>query len=80
MILSTIFSWEMFLKSKSQVETVSHEVGTIHADVPYEDEPLADESWLEQYNRELRKSEEKERELLCQLEGSVGQSCILASD
>ena len=71
MILNTIFSREMLLKSKAQVETLSHEVGAIRADVPYEDEPLADESWLEQYNRELRENEEKERELLRRLEGSV---------
>ena len=50
----------------SQVETVSHEVGAIHADVP-----LTGKSWLKQYNRESREIEEKERELLWRLEGSV---------
>ena len=62
MILNTIFSREMFLKS----ETVSHDVGKIRAD-----EPLADESWLEEYNRESRENEDKERELLWRLEGSI---------
>ena len=31
------------------------------ADVPYADEPLADEAWLAEYNEELRKNEEQER-------------------
>ena len=55
----------------SRAETVSHYVGKIHADVPCKDGPFADESRLEEYNRELRENEEEEREFLRQLEGSI---------
>ena len=40
------------------------------ADVPYADEPLADEAWLAEYNEELRKNEEQEREFSRRFEGS----------
>ena len=40
------------------------------ADVPYADEPLADEAWLAEYNEELRENEEQEREFSRRLEGS----------
>ena len=40
------------------------------SDQPYHDEPLADEGWLAQYNREISENEERERQLGRRLTGS----------